>query len=107
VALWIDVMPNRTRAHVPKSCVGRLPIRRAHTRALNPSVPRWQWQSIYQDDPDAKYKGVVSLVAYTTLCSYMLVPLDANVALGGRPSDIPNYGERGWYEGPAPCDALL
>lgn len=57
-----------------------------------------QWQSIYQDDDEIKYKGVVSLVAYTTMCSYMLIPLDTNTPLSGFPVDIPNYGDRGWCE---------
>ena len=57
------------------------------------------WQSIYQDDPATKWKGVESLIKYATLCSYMLVPVDEaklEWAQEQYPQNIPNYGERGW-----------
>ena len=57
------------------------------------------WQSIYQDDPEVKGKGVRSLIKYTTRCSYMLVPTEEEELTGdaaGYPEDIPVYGSRGW-----------
>ena len=66
-------------------------------------------QSIYQDDAEIKLQGVRSLIKYTTLCSYMLVPLD-QLELEGHeaqyPEDIPDYGSRSWYS-PAPCISQL
>ena len=56
-------------------------------------------QSIYQDDPEVKGKGVESLIHYTTLCKYMLVPTEERELTGHAatyPEFIPNYGERGW-----------
>ena len=69
-------------------------------------------QSIYQDDPATKWKGVESLIKYTTLCKYMLVPLDMSMGElrnSGRgliyPEHIPSYGERGWwYAAATPLD---
>ena len=68
-------------------------------------------QSIYQDDPATKWKGVESLIKYATLSKYMLVPLDMSKgeldASGGAmfPEYIPSYGERGWwYAAAAPLD---
>ena len=58
-------------------------------------------QSIHQDEPEIKAKGVVSLIKYATLSSYMLVPLDQAELTDDSatyPEDIPNYGERGWCE---------
>ena len=34
------------------------------------------WQSIHQDDEAMKLKGVESLIKYTTLCEYMLIPTE-------------------------------
>ena len=58
------------------------------------------WQSIYQDDKEEKLKGVKSLIQFSTLCDYMLVPT-AEKRIKGRdgfyfPSEIPGYGMRGW-----------
>ena len=69
-------------------------------------------QSIYQDDPATKWKGVESLIKYATLSNYMLVPLDMSMdelrSSGvGRtfPERIPSYGERGWwYAAATPLD---
>ena len=67
-------------------------------------------QSIYQDDNDTKIKGVKSLIKYTTLSSYMLVPLDMSMGelrwpASSYPESIPSYGERGWwYAAAAPLD---
>ena len=42
----------------------------------------------------------MSLIKYTTLCQYMLVPTE-EAELGywaaERPHDIPAYGRRGWW----------
>jgi len=53
------------------------------------------WQSIYQDDKEAKMKGVRSLIKYATLCDYMLVPTEEE-RLPWFPNLIPGYGSRGW-----------
>jgi len=53
------------------------------------------WQSIYQDDKEAKMKGVRSLIKYATLSDYMLVPTEEE-RLPNHPSRIPGYGSRGW-----------
>ena len=53
-------------------------------------------QSIYQDDKGEKDKGVASLIKYTTLCKYMLVPLDQRKReLPRYPDEIKDYGKRG------------
>ena len=72
------------------------------------------WSFIYQDDVDEKLKGVRSLIKYTTLCDFMLVPMDkalpteypysatssSIVPEYGEPveyaEDLPGYGSRGW-----------
>jgi len=54
------------------------------------------WQSIYQDDKEAKMKGVRSLIKYATLSDYMLVPTEEGRHLPGLPSSIAGYGSRGW-----------
>ena len=57
------------------------------------------WQGIAQDDLDEKSKGVQSLIAYTTLCDYMLVPTEEGEFAGDAltyPEDVPGYGKRGW-----------
>ena len=83
-----------------------------HPRAACPAVG----QSIYQDDPATKWKGVESLIKYATLSKYMLVPLDMSMGefrslvgdSGGGivyPHRIPSYGERGWwYAAATPLD---
>ena len=38
------------------------------------------WQSIPQDDRVEKSKGVLSLIAYASMCSYMLAPTDVEKA---------------------------
>jgi len=53
------------------------------------------WQSIYQDDKEAKMKGVRSLIKYATLSDYMLVPTEEE-QLHSFPEYIPGYGSRGW-----------
>ena len=56
-------------------------------------------QSIYQDVKEEKLKGVMSLIKYTTLCQYMLVPTEETELEGNAatyPEDIPGYGARGW-----------
>ena len=73
-----------------------------HTAAPTCHLPR-RLQSIYQDDPATKWKGVESLIKYATLSKYMLVPLDMSMgelrSTTGRllPELIPSYGERGWW----------
>ena len=50
------------------------------------------------DDNEAeKLKGVMSLIRYATLSTYMLVPTEEK-SLGKYryPADIPHYGTRGW-----------
>ena len=57
------------------------------------------WQSIAQDDKEAKGKGIRSLISYTTQCQYMLVPVDMKELKGYQsvyPEDIPDYGKRAW-----------
>ena len=55
------------------------------------------WQSIWQDDEVEKHKGVTSLIAYATLCEYMLVPTEEEGPLRFGPEYIPGYGSRGWW----------
>ena len=54
-------------------------------------------RSIYQDDEVEKIKGVMSLIRYATLSTYMLVPTEEK-SLGkyDYPDLIPHYGTRGW-----------
>ena len=63
-------------------------------------VALWiDWQSIYQDDKEEKLKGVESLIKYTTLCEFMLVPTEEEMLPGSvaqYPERIPGYGKRGW-----------
>ena len=57
------------------------------------------WQSIAQDDKEAKLKGVKSLISYTTQCQYMLVPVDEKELKGFAskyPEQIPDYGKCAW-----------
>jgi len=58
------------------------------------------WQSIYQDDEEAKLKGVHSLIKYATLSDYMLVPTEEEelpkYPASLFPKFIPGYGKRGW-----------
>ena len=58
------------------------------------------WQNIVQDDKAEKLKGVMSLIQYAALSTYMLVPTDVEEAPylypGSKPEDIPGYGKRGW-----------
>ena len=65
------------------------------------------WQSIAQDDKEAKGKGVHSLITYATQCQYMLVPLDEEelrkIASDKYPHLIPGYGARAWVS----CAQLL
>ena len=65
------------------------------------------WQSIAQDDKEAKGKGVKSLITYATQCQYMLVPLDEKELdqwyAGKYPFYIPDYGDRAWVS----CAQLL
>ena len=54
-------------------------------------------RSIYQDDEVEKIKGVMSLIRYATLSTYMLVPTEEK-DLGHFflwPNLIPHYGTRG------------
>ena len=60
------------------------------------------WQSIHQEDKKEKGKGVMSLIKYTTLCRYMLVPTEETQLTGHAatfPEEIPGYGGRGWCRG--------
>ena len=63
-------------------------------------VALWiDWQSIYQDDAEAKALGIASLLKITTLCRYMLVPVDLpEIAAEARsdPLALPDYGSRAW-----------
>ena len=63
-------------------------------------VALWiDWQSIYQDDAEAKALGIASLLKITTLCRYMLVPVDLpKIAAEARsdPLALPDYGGRAW-----------
>lgn len=57
------------------------------------------WQSIHQDHPETLGKGVRSLIKYTTLCTYMLIPVDKaelSYSEATYAEYIPNYGERSW-----------
>jgi len=67
--------------------------------ALNAAdVALWvDWQSLDQDDPEARQRGARSLLAYATLSDYMLVPTE-EVELRGfaTPEKLPGYGSRGW-----------
>ena len=74
-------------------------------------APLLSAQSIYQDDPATKGKGVESLIQYATLSKYMLVPLDMSMGelrsglADVLPERIPSYGERGWwYAAATPLD---
>lgn len=68
------------------------------------SVGIWMdYFCIDQLDPVQKAMGVESMLAYTTKCRYMLIPLSsANTLLPDGesyayyPEDLPGYGERGW-----------
>ena len=63
-------------------------------------VALWiDWQSIYQDDAEAKALGIASLLKITTLCRYMLVPVDLPKLAAEARSDplaLPDYGGRAW-----------
>ena len=63
-------------------------------------VALWiDWQSIYQDDAEAKALGIASLLKIATLCRYMLVPVDSPEIAAEAQSDplaLPDYGGRAW-----------
>ena len=86
----------------------RIICKAVHALAEKEGVPLenmmlWvDWQGISQDDPEEKGRGVQSLIAYTTLCDYMLVPTQQAKFKGDActfPELIRGYGRRGWCRG--------
>ena len=57
------------------------------------------WFSIHQGDRPLKLKGVESLIKYTTMCRFMLIPTEErelDPVAANYPEEIPAYGARAW-----------
>ena len=54
-------------------------------------------RTVYQDDKATKLDGVKSLIKWTTMCQFMLVPTEEERVKAVYPYHLPGYGGRGWW----------